>query len=184
MKLIAIIPARAGSKRLPGKNTMMICGRPLIAWNIIMCKCTKDIEEVWVTTDSEEIADISRRHGAKIWMREDPAESADEVGAGLPMLRAIEGIEKAYDFDALTTWVPTSILKKPEDIDGLIDEYKKIPEEAIWYASRNKENRLMSQVGRYYEYVIYDVDGQYLIPGAGGWDMFKAVLQIDAGIFL
>ena len=53
MKTICIIPARAGSKRLPGKNTKLFHERPLLAWSIIQARHCKYIEDVYVTTDSE-----------------------------------------------------------------------------------------------------------------------------------
>ena len=57
LKTICIIPARGGSKGLPGKNIKIFNGKPLIAWPILAAKKCEKIDEVLVTTDSKEIAD-------------------------------------------------------------------------------------------------------------------------------
>ena len=59
-KVLAIIPARAGSKRIPGKNTKFFFGKPLIAFTIEQAKQATFIDRVIVDTDSEEIADVAR----------------------------------------------------------------------------------------------------------------------------
>ena len=66
LKTICIIPARGGSKGLPGKNLRSFNKKPLIAWPIIAGKSCLKIDEVIVTTDSKEIADVAMSYGAKI----------------------------------------------------------------------------------------------------------------------
>ena len=68
-KTIAIIPARGGSKRLHRKNTSLIWGKPMISWVIDEAKKSKHIDEVWVTTEDNEIAEIARSNGAKVHER-------------------------------------------------------------------------------------------------------------------
>lgn len=68
-KIICIIPARGQSKRLPGKNIIDFFGKPLIAHSIITAKKSKYIQEIFVTTDDEEIANISISYGAKVIKR-------------------------------------------------------------------------------------------------------------------
>lgn len=63
---IAIIPARGGSKRLPGKNTKLLGDKPLIAWTIEAAIESNVFDHVFVSTDSQEIADISKQYGAKV----------------------------------------------------------------------------------------------------------------------
>ena len=64
--MIAIIPARGGSKGLPGKNILPFCGKPLIAWTIEAALECKILDRVIVSTDSEEIADTARTYGAEV----------------------------------------------------------------------------------------------------------------------
>ena len=63
--VLAIIPARGGSKGLPGKNIKKLCGKPLIAWTIEQAKSCSDIDRIVVSTDDKNIADIAK----KIWYR-------------------------------------------------------------------------------------------------------------------
>jgi CMP-N-acetylneuraminic acid synthetase len=77
-KIIAIIPARGGSKRLHRKNISLIWGKPMISWVINEAKKSEYIDEVWVTTEDDEIAEIAKLSGARIHKR--PAElSKDNV---------------------------------------------------------------------------------------------------------
>lgn len=61
-KILAIIPARGGSKGLPGKNIKPLLGKPLIGWTIEQAFASEYIDEIFVSTDSREIADISLKH--------------------------------------------------------------------------------------------------------------------------
>ena len=66
MANIAIIPARGGSKRIPGKNIKDFLGKPIIAYSVETALQTGLFEEVMVSTDNEEIADVARKYGAKV----------------------------------------------------------------------------------------------------------------------
>ena len=66
MKSIAIITARGGSKRIPKKNIKDFCGEPIISYSIRAALESGIFDEVMVSTDSEEIADISKKYGAKV----------------------------------------------------------------------------------------------------------------------
>lgn len=80
-KPVAIIPARGGSKRLPRKNILPIMGRPMISWPIEACLKSNVFEEVVVSTEDEEIADIAEKAGARVIIR--PEELAtDEIHEG------------------------------------------------------------------------------------------------------
>ena len=78
MKVIAIIPARGGSKRLPRKNIYPIWGKPMLSWSIKAAQESKHIDEVWVTTEDEEIKKVALECGAKVHDR-DPILSGDKV---------------------------------------------------------------------------------------------------------
>ena len=71
MSNIAIIPARGGSKRVPKKNIREFQGMPLIAWSILAAKYCKLVDEVYVSTDDVETADIAKEYGAKVLLRPD-----------------------------------------------------------------------------------------------------------------
>lgn len=78
MKIIAIIPARGGSKRLPRKNIYPIWGHPMLAWSIKAAQQSELITDVWVTTEDKEVASIAARYGASLHKR-DPKLSQDHV---------------------------------------------------------------------------------------------------------
>ncbi len=65
-KIVAIIPARGGSKRVPGKNIMNFCGKPMIAWTIEAAKKSNLFKDIIVSTDSPDIASIAIKHGALV----------------------------------------------------------------------------------------------------------------------
>ena len=89
MKL-AIIPARGGSKRIPLKNIKPFCGKPMIAWSIEAALQSACFDQVIVSTDDAEIAEVARRWGAAVpFMR--PAELSDDHTGTIPVIRhAIE----------------------------------------------------------------------------------------------
>lgn len=83
MNIYAIIPARGGSKGLPGKNVRILSGKPLIAWTIEEAKAVPEITRVIVSTDDEEIARVAREYGAEVFMR--PKELAQDDTLDLPV---------------------------------------------------------------------------------------------------
>lgn len=85
MKL-AIIPARGGSKRIPRKNIKPFCGKPMIAWSIEAALQSACFDQVIVSTDDAEIADVARQCGATVpFMR--PAELSDDHTGTIPVIR-------------------------------------------------------------------------------------------------
>jgi len=82
---VAIIPARGGSKRIPGKNVKLFAGKPIIAYSIQAAKDAGLFDRIIVTTDSEEIAAVARQHGAETpFLR--PAELADDHTPTAPVV--------------------------------------------------------------------------------------------------
>ncbi|MDF3935453.1 pseudaminic acid cytidylyltransferase [Pseudomonas citronellolis] len=93
MKL-AIIPARGGSKRIPGKNIRLFCGKPMIVWSIEAARQSGCFDEVAVSTDDPRIAAIAREHGAHVpFLR--PSELAGDHSGTLPVIQhAIDWYER------------------------------------------------------------------------------------------
>jgi CMP-N,N'-diacetyllegionaminic acid synthase len=71
VKVVAIIPARGGSKRLKRKNIYPIWGKPMLYWSILACKQSNYDIDVWVSTEDTEIANIAKQYGAKVVTRDD-----------------------------------------------------------------------------------------------------------------
>lgn len=88
MSNIAIIPARGGSKRIPGKNTRLFCGKPIIAWSIEAALSSGVFDEVMVSTDDETIAAIAKQYGASVpFMRS--AKNADDYATTIDVLKEV-----------------------------------------------------------------------------------------------
>lgn len=81
VRVVALIPARGGSKGIPRKNLTMVWAEPMIAHSIRIAKMCPLIHEVWVSTDDDEIANVSRERGAKVIMR--PSELAGDTSSDL-----------------------------------------------------------------------------------------------------
>ncbi|MBR0994720.1 acylneuraminate cytidylyltransferase family protein [Bradyrhizobium japonicum] len=114
MKTLAIIPARGGSKRLPGKNTKSFLGVPLIAWSIRFAQRQQRFDKVIVSTDAEEIADASRAEGVDVpYLR--PAalatDTATSAAVALDILARERQIGNSFDLVALLQ--PTSPVREP-----------------------------------------------------------------------
>ena len=118
--IIAVIPARGGSKGLPGKNTLPLGGKPLIAWTIESAKNSKYIDRIIVSTDSNEIAHISKEYGADVpFMR--PAQLAtDESPIFDTLFNVLGSLNVSYDFLCLLQ--PTSPFRSEIHIDMCIDQ--------------------------------------------------------------
>jgi CMP-N,N'-diacetyllegionaminic acid synthase len=124
MKVLFIIPARGGSKGLPGKNIRPLNGKPLIAWTIETALKTKTFFDarVVVSTDSEEIAEVAKKHGAEIpFMR--PAELALDTSTSMEViLHAIEFFEKQKEkFDIVCMLEATSPQRDELDLKNAIE---------------------------------------------------------------
>jgi len=116
--VLAVIPARGGSKGLPKKNILQFAGLPLIAHSIRMAALCPEIDRCIVSTDSEEIADVARKHGAEVpFLR--PSELAQDNTPMWPVLQhALREIERysGTQFGSLLLLDPTSPGRMPEDI--------------------------------------------------------------------
>jgi CMP-N,N'-diacetyllegionaminic acid synthase len=123
-KVIGIIPARGGSKGLPGKNLKIFCGKPLIAWSIDAALKSKYIDDVIVSTDCEEIACIARQWGANVpFLRPknlalDETATIDVIEHALSFCKA--NLKKEYGYTVLLE--PTSPLRTSSDVDLAFDD--------------------------------------------------------------
>lgn len=126
-KVLAIIPARGGSKGLPEKNIKDLFGKPLIGWSIEQAYGSKYIDEIIVSTDDKKIADIAVQYKAKVpYLRPkklalDETPTFDVVEELLENLRKREGDLAEY----LILLQPTSPLKTSEDIDKAFELFIK-----------------------------------------------------------
>lgn len=122
--ILAIIPARGGSKGLPRKNIRELCGKPLIAWTIEQALNAKCLDKIIVSTDDPDIADISKKYGAEIpFLR--PKELARDDSPTIDVItHALEFFKtQGNNFDVVILLEPTSPLRKKDDIDKAVAKF-------------------------------------------------------------
>ena len=115
-RIVAVVPARAGSKSVPGKNLRLLAGRPLVAWPIETAQAVQEIDRIIVSTDGQAIAEAAKAHGAEVIER--PAHLATDGAIVADVLRHVveelraEGETARY----LVLLEPTAPYRLPEDI--------------------------------------------------------------------
>jgi len=119
-EVIAIIPARGGSKGIPKKNIADLCGKPLVAYSIVAALSAQNIDRVVVSTDDEEIASVSHAWGAEVpFLR--PAElSTDTSNLGDVIAHAVSELGGPAEYKAFVQLYPTSPFRTPDFIDEMV----------------------------------------------------------------
>jgi len=157
MEILALIPARSGSKRVPKKNIKPLGGKPLIAYTIEAARKSKYITRIIVSTDSEEIASIAKKYGAEVPFlrpKEISQDSSTEMQFFEHALNWLYENEK-YEPELIVLLYPTSPFRKPESIDKAIEKILKYPE-----ADSLRSVRLC----REHPYKMWIIEGEYLKP--------------------
>jgi N-acylneuraminate cytidylyltransferase/CMP-N,N'-diacetyllegionaminic acid synthase len=124
--MIAIVPARGGSKGLPGKNIKYLLGKPMIAYTIEEALKSKYISEVIISTDSKEIEDIAVEYGAKSPFLRPEYLAGDNAKALDNYIYTIDRLNSKFDYkiEDFVVLQPTSPLRKVHDIDRAIELFK------------------------------------------------------------
>jgi len=149
-KVIAIILARGGSKGIPRKNVLDFCGKPLIAWSVLQAVNTPEIDEVYLSSDCQEILGIAQEYGAKIIKR--PDEFASDIASSeSAVIHALSTLE--FTPEIVIMLEPTAPLRKPDDLGKSIVQFRQegwdsgfsgaeLDDFLIW--TRNENNELVS----------------------------------------
>jgi N-acylneuraminate cytidylyltransferase len=117
MSRVAVIPARGGSKRIPRKNIKEFCGKPIIAWSIEAAKASGCFEQIIVSTDDQEIAEIAKAWGASVpFMR--PADLSNDFAGTIPVIHhAVDWINEHQGPVKYACCIyPTAPFVSPEDL--------------------------------------------------------------------
>ncbi|MCL5796976.1 MAG: acylneuraminate cytidylyltransferase family protein [Gammaproteobacteria bacterium] len=131
MKLLAVIPARGGSKGIPGKNIIELAGKPLIAWTIEAAKAIPDLS-ILVSTDDEAIAKVAAEYGVATAYRRpaelssDTATTLDAILHGLAWCQA-----QGQLYDAVLLLQPTSPLRTTQHIQEAIAQWQHNPQQPL-----------------------------------------------------
>jgi len=162
-KILAIIPARGGSRRLPGKNIRKLLGKPLIVWTIEQAKKSKYIDKLIVSTDDKTIAKISKKYGAEVpFLR--PKELARDSTKIIDVILNLLSLLKKENYipDIIALLQPTSPLRTVKDIDNAIELFLK-----------NKcESVISIYESGHSPYWSFKIEKKYLKP-VFGWKYFK-----------
>ncbi len=121
----ALIPARGGSKGIPGKNIRLLSGHPIIAYSIMAARLCSGIDRVIVSTDSQDIADIAIDYGAEVPFLRPVELAADKSPAIDFVTHTIEALalsERVHP-EILTLLLPTTPLRMPDIIDSAIRDF-------------------------------------------------------------
>jgi CMP-N-acetylneuraminic acid synthetase len=157
MKILAFIPARGGSKRVPKKNLKLLNGKPLIAYTIEAARNAKLINRIVVSTDSEDIAAVSREYGAEVpFLRPESISQADSTEMQF-FEHALDwfSMNENYEPDLIVLLYPTAPFRKSESIDTAIDEIMKYPA-----ADSLRSIKLCSE----HPYKMWVIENGYLKP--------------------
>ncbi len=157
MKILAFIPARSGSKRIPKKNIKLLKGKPLISYTIEVAKKSKYINRIVVSTDSEEIADVAKKFDAEVpFLRPSSISKADSTEMEF-FNHALDWFIKKENYipDLIVLLYPTSPFRKAESIDKAIEKMLKYPK-----ADSLRSIRLCSE----HPYKMWVIEKGYLKP--------------------
>ena len=128
MKNIAIIPARGGSKRIPRKNIKNFLGKPIISYSIEAAMYADIFQEIMVSTDDAQIADIAKKHGTKVPFLRSAATSTDTATTVAVLLEVIAEYEKhGIKFDNLCCIYPCAPFVTPKKLITAMDMFKNNP---------------------------------------------------------
>lgn len=178
-RVLGLIPARSGSKGLPGKNIILINGKPLIYWSILSGLNSAYIDNLVVSTDSEDIAKISVKYGADVpFMR--PADLATDTTSTFDVItHAIGQLGKNnFKYDIVVLLEPTSPLRESSDIDRALEEMQEKKSSSIvsiclleafhplFLYRLNTNKRLFPISGKYSNSIRrQDLDNVYFVDG-------------------
>ncbi|MBL8172211.1 MAG: acylneuraminate cytidylyltransferase family protein [Acidobacteria bacterium] len=126
MRVLGLIPARGGSKGVPGKNIKLLAGKPLLAYTAAAALAAQHLSRVVLSTDDEQIAAVGRACGIEVpFLR--PAELAQDHSPTLPVVQhALRTLEAAGEqFDAVCLLQPTNPLRRAVDIDACITLFER-----------------------------------------------------------
>jgi len=137
---LAIIPARGGSERLPNKNKLNLCGKPLISWTIEAAKRSKYINKIAVTSDDSEILKIAEKSSVEIIVR--PDELASNTATSVDVIK--HSLENLDTYEYVVLLQPTSPLRNYRHIDESIKFLKQKNADAIISVCKTDHNPLWS----------------------------------------
>jgi len=153
MKVLGLVPARAGSKRLPGKNIKILGDKPLINWTIEIAKESSAFSDIIVSTDGEAIASIARDAGANVpWLR--PTELASDDASSVDVaIHALDWYEEFnQSIDALVLLQPTSPFRTVDTIKRGLQAFEEFKKRTVVSVSLNGSKKT----------IAFEIEGDFM----------------------
>lgn len=187
MRVLGVIPARGGSKRVPRKNLRLLCGKPLIWWTIDAA-LKSDLTDFVVSTEDYEIGRVAADMGAYVIRRPDEL-AQDDTTTGAVLVHALEYMG---DFDAVVCLHPTSPIRDPEHINKAIDllplglpvtSVREIRQKTHYTVKQMVNGKLLSMPGTYYvlNASIYAMEREQLLKSRSHTaDVSSAIIMDEA----
>ncbi|MBF0143984.1 MAG: acylneuraminate cytidylyltransferase family protein [Magnetococcales bacterium] len=155
-KTVAIIPARAGSKGIPGKNVREIGGKPLLVWSIEHALATEGIDSVWVSSDGEAILEIAEHHGAR-GIRRPEAISGDTATSESAWRHALDWIEaQGTPVARVVGMQATSPVREPGDLDRALAQFDREELDSLFSGVAIRDHFIWHEGPTGLESVTYD----------------------------
>ena len=131
MTILAVIPARGGSKGIPNKNIISVGGKPLMSWTIEAALASKHVTKTIVSSDSQVILDVAESAGA-VALKRPSALATDEAGSEGLVVHALESeVQDAKTYDYVMLLQPTSPLRDATEIDRAVEQLQKSSAKAL-----------------------------------------------------
>lgn len=181
MTVLALVTARAGSKRLPGKNTKVLAGKSLVEWTLLAAKHSGVCDRTLVSTDDKKVAAIAKEAGA--WVPDLRPEhlSSDSASSADVAIYELDKFENQFgEVEFLILLQPTSPFRNPDTIsgalnllresgaDGVVSVSSSLPKPSLYFM---QEPQGFSPISGWQEY-------------AGSAASDKSILRLDGGVFL
>lgn len=135
MRITCIIPARGGSKRIPRKNIMEFCGKPLIAWSIEQAKASRYLDEVYVSSNSKRILRIAKKYGAQQILRPDELATDSSLSEDA-LLHALDYMDNP---DIVVFLQATSPVRGTKEIEDALTHFITREADSLFSVSPNLE---------------------------------------------
>jgi YrbI family 3-deoxy-D-manno-octulosonate 8-phosphate phosphatase len=157
LHIVAIIPARGGSKGIPGKNVVDLCGKPLLAWSILQAKDAKSVSQVYVSSDDDDILKIAASYGAYP-IRRPAALASDTSSSESALLHVLDEIGRtgAADPDLVVFLQATSPLREPKDIDGAVSKIIAAQADSLFSAAVLEDFCVWKKTGEGFKGLTFD----------------------------
>lgn len=159
MKKIAIIPARSGSKGLPNKNILNLCGKPLIAWTIEAAVKSNCFDRIIVSTDSKEYGGISKKCGAEVMYRSQ--KNSSDVASTYDVINEMFSMMDTTEYDYFVLLQPTSPLRTEQHILESIELFEKnfdIKSTLVSVEEAHKNSTLIKPINESLSLENFDLD--------------------------